>query len=218
MKQHRLRHQSTLPEISGRSGTTMRKGSSASTATTPGSYAGTLLPVLPPPMARLASTGSYDLGGSPVNTLVYDQSPATTGYRSGGGRRQAGRILGSSRATTPGDSIMPMFVPPIGDTIDLPVLSQSQNRQSSRRRDEVGSEEKPQNQGWQLKSRILQPISTWFKSSRQSTPQGNQQQAVAEKVAIVDSGVVCGAASPKFVDSAATIHHHHGHRHQSSAN
>ncbi|KAJ1954604.1 hypothetical protein EC988_002344 [Linderina pennispora] len=212
--QHRLRHQSTLPEMGGRS-STMRKGSSASTATTPATFAGTLLPVLPPPMARLASTGSYDLGGSPANTLVYDQSPATTGYR-GGGRRQAGRIMGASQATTPGD-IAPMFVPSIGDTNGLSVpqsqsQSQSQSQKhhySARQRDDAASSEgKPPSQGWQLKSRILQPISTWFKSSRQHTPQNSQQQTMAEKIAMADSGMVCGA-SPKYIDSATTIHGHH---------
>ncbi|KAJ2720162.1 PHO85 cyclin-1 [Coemansia sp. Benny D115] len=184
-----LRHQATLPNMNT---VTVPVQKPRVLSSLQHSLQKAALPSLPPP-ACLAS-GSYTSDSSPVNTLVHDYSPgnvmaAITGYS----RRQAARIpstqlqavnaLRDAHSTLPVSALSALsFAPECvassevatdGDTLTNnrhahpQHLSLHSDTHSSA--EDMASSGIAANAGggWHLKSKILQPFSTWFRSSRQ---------------------------------------------------
>ncbi|KAJ1814622.1 PHO85 cyclin-1, partial [Coemansia sp. RSA 2599] len=202
-----LRHQSTLPELySGdySAASYRQRGVSSSVSRMP-LHCESTLPTLPPP-ARLASE-SYTSETSPVNTLVYDYSPATaaaalsTGYS----RRPTSRVpstqlqpvsaLRDAHSTLPVSALSALSVAPelaaAAATADDSTLTNNRKQQSQYMDEHLASQgacdfdssgnaasagHPGSGSGWHLKSKILHPLSTWFRSSRQQQNSGNEQQ------------------------------------------
>ncbi|KAJ2841925.1 hypothetical protein IWW36_006092 [Coemansia brasiliensis] len=133
------------------------------------------LPALPPP-ARLAS-GSYRSECSPGTTLAYDYSPASFGRARAGSRQPS-----ESRS---GLDTLPVSVMSISaDSHKLqPVIDSSNDHDADKTltyshgylasrpttTDPAASgnnSSNGNNGGWQLKSKLLHPLSSWFRSSR----------------------------------------------------
>ncbi|KAJ1722549.1 PHO85 cyclin-1 [Coemansia erecta] len=191
-----LRHQSTLPDLySGDSGSMLQSLSSQDSN----------LPALPPP-ARLAS-GSYTSESSPVNTLVYDHSPATapaTVAAATGGymRRQTLRapsvqaqpvnVHSDVHSTLPVSALSALSVAPEYADITADDSTLTNNRKvqpqySELRTDsqESGDQNSSDNSaggngGWHLKSKILHPLSTWFRSTRQQQQHASHSNSAAD--------------------------------------
>ncbi|KAJ1865145.1 PHO85 cyclin-1 [Coemansia sp. RSA 2703] len=198
-----LRHQSTLLDMySGDSGNILQSLSSQDSN----------LPALPPP-ARLAS-GSYTSESSPVNTLVYDYSPATApatvaAATSSYTRRQTLRapsvqaqpvsVHRDVHSTLPVSALSALSVAPEYAEITADDSTLTNNRKlqpqyselhanSQESYDQSSSDNSASgNSGWHLKSKILHPLSTWFRSSRQQ-----QQQHASHPTSAADASADAG--------------------------
>ncbi|KAJ1894332.1 PHO85 cyclin-1 [Kickxella alabastrina] len=190
---HTLRHQTTLPDLSLLGNSAPSQGMTSSFSRLRGEH---YLPALPAP-ARLAS-GSYASDSSPVNTLVYDYSPATNAPSTGYARRQVARIpstqlqpvnaLRDVHSTLPVSALSALSVTPefSGSNTDDSTLIHSRHTQKQHHRQSVSQEHYEHSSsahlnssiggggGWQLKTKILQPLSTWFRSTRQQQYSGHQ--------------------------------------------
>ncbi|KAJ2081001.1 PHO85 cyclin-1 [Coemansia sp. RSA 988] len=197
-----LRHQSTLPSMGKRSGSLpcsemLRMPQSILPATELGSGESAL--PAPPPRARLASS-SYNPESSPVNTLVYEPSPATAaatiGHAPGHGVRSYYQQTSATRGEfdtlaaptlpEPFASTRKQQVSKLPGTSGVyeyggdqtlthayeyasrhahhqlpPINNDSQCTQplSKEASDNTSS-------GWHLKTKLLYPLSTWFRSGR----------------------------------------------------
>ncbi|KAJ2708308.1 PHO85 cyclin-1 [Coemansia spiralis] len=167
---HILRHQSTLPDFHHLDTAALGGRDWLSSSRAASTYLHPALP-LPPPPAHLAGATDH-LEYSPVNTLVYEQSPAAaTVGRSDGARRmgrQSSRLLDGNEydvdrtlsyaqdgsASVYGAAAPPLVLQPPQDPCDGHAYQSGPHFSKS-----SGS-------GWQLKTKILHPLSTWFRSSR----------------------------------------------------
>ncbi|KAJ2454055.1 PHO85 cyclin-1 [Coemansia sp. RSA 2336] len=196
---HILRHQSTLPDMAkvsslhdpaSESGALSQSLSSMMKAHLEASA----LPA-PPPPARLAS-GSYRSECSPGTTLAYDYSPASFGRTRVGSRQPSESRSGLDTLPV---SAMPMAadsnkLPPVIDSSSNhdadKTLTYSHGYLASRSAtaDPAASGGSAGNGGWQLKSKLLHPLSSWFRSSRHHSAADNSASPSAEL-----------ASAPKYV-------------------
>ncbi|KAJ1766331.1 hypothetical protein LPJ69_000911 [Coemansia sp. RSA 1752] len=204
---HILRHQSTLPDM-GRMNSaqlsdpayapTLRHEASAlpqSLSALMNAHSGAL-PTLPPP-ARLAS-GSYRSDYSPGNTLVYEPSPAVS-------VAHHGRARTSSRQ--PSESRHALDTLPVSALSALSVDARSLQAAADQLRNIVDydadqtlsyahadarSRHAPAHDsgssGWQLKSKFLHPLSSWFRSSRHQSSANSSSPNLASAPKYVLAG------------------------------
>ncbi|KAJ2237212.1 PHO85 cyclin-1 [Coemansia sp. RSA 485] len=230
-----LRPQSTLPELCSRdlvgSGYYQPHNGPSSTNRMP-SRCDSTLPTLPPP-ARLASE-SYTSETSPVNTLVYDYSPATAAatISASYSRRPTSRVpstqlqpvtaLRDAHSTLPVSALSALSVAPelaaaaaAAESADDSTLTNNRKQHSqysyehsaSHRACDLDSSSMAANadhpgnsSGWHLKSKILHPLSTWFRSSRQQSQQqqsGSHGQSQCEVAQCTHKSVSSYAFDPK---------------------
>ncbi|KAJ2632192.1 hypothetical protein H4R22_001431 [Coemansia sp. RSA 1290] len=205
---HILRHQSTLPDMAkisslhdpaSESGTLSQSLSSMMKAHLEASA----LPA-PPPPARLAS-GSYRSECSPGTTLAYDYSPASFGRTRVGSRNPSETCSGLDTLPV---SVMSMAadsnkLPPVTDTSNNhdadKTLTYSHGYLASRptTADPAASGGSASNGGWQLKSKLLHPLSSWFRSSRHHTSAHDSASPSAEL-----------ASAPKYVLAGGSAQQH----------
>ncbi|KAJ2763619.1 hypothetical protein IWQ57_005510, partial [Coemansia nantahalensis] len=180
---HLLRHQSTLPDFHSldaavlgdqdwlRTPLSVGPGSRRALASRATTYVDVAaLPILPPPPAHLAGASDHP-DYSPVNTLVHDQSPVTaaaTVGRSEGGRRtvrKPSRMLDVS-----GDYDVDRTLSYAQDT-GAPIYNGAAPRDQHVY--QSGTSYSKSGGGWQLKTKFLHPLSTWFRSSRHQSTGGH---------------------------------------------
>ncbi|KAJ2879769.1 hypothetical protein IWW38_006061, partial [Coemansia aciculifera] len=195
-EQRVLRHQSTLPDFSqlskpaASSATRLPSLTLNSTDMQPGfvrdAFADTAgaaysLRSTKPPLARLASNNSYAADSSPVHTLVYDDcSPvvSTTRHRAG----NAAYALTSLSADAQGLTLSEATSGPSskrcnGDATTDAIYADvtcapTANGLQVEYVQAAASGGSGNGTGWQLKSKILHPLSTWFRLSRQNQYNG----------------------------------------------
>ncbi|KAJ2343713.1 hypothetical protein GGF43_005633, partial [Coemansia sp. RSA 2618] len=178
------------------------------------------LPTLPPP-ARLAS-GSYRSDYSPGNTLVYEQSPAAMSRTRASSRQPSESRHGLPFAVSSRQDTLPFTVSSRESRLDtLPVSALSALSVDSRTlqaaAEQLGcdydadrtlsyahadarsrhaahdSANASSSGGWQLKSKILHPLSSWFRSSRHHSSSHSSPPSSL-------------ASAPKYVLAAAGSH------------
>ncbi|KAJ2794906.1 hypothetical protein H4R20_006068 [Coemansia guatemalensis] len=201
-----LRHQSTQPSMSKRSGSLpcsemLRMPQSILPDAASRSDASAL--PAPPPRARLASS-SYNPESSPVNTLVYEPSPATVAATIGHGTGLSERVrsyyqhasatrgeydtLGAPALPMPFASTRKQQVSELTGTSGMyeydgdqtlthaheyasrharhPAPPISGDAQYGQTHPKETSDSSSSSSGWQLKTKLLYPLSTWFRSAR----------------------------------------------------
>ncbi|KAJ2883913.1 hypothetical protein FB639_002068, partial [Coemansia asiatica] len=203
-----LRHQSTLPELHSSDYGTLnyqQQQSALSNVSRVYSRCETSLPTIPPP-ARLACE-SHTSETSPVNTLVYDYSPATAAatLSASYGRRPALRVpstqlqpvtaVRDGHSTLPVSALSVLSVAPelaAAATADDSTLTNNRKQQQSQYLNEHSSSHEAcdfdsannasnsghpgSGNGWHLKSKILHPLSSWFRSTRYQHSSSHEQQ------------------------------------------
>ncbi|KAJ2123292.1 PHO85 cyclin-1 [Coemansia sp. RSA 720] len=205
---HILRHQSTLPDMGRMSSAqlsdpayapTLRHESSAlpqSLSALMNAHAGAL-PTLPPP-ARLAS-GSYRSDYSPGNTLVYEPSPAVSVAHHGRARTYSRQPSESRHAldTLPVSALSALSVDArslqaaadqLHNIVDYDADQTLSYAHADARSRHAPAHDSGSSSGWQLKSKFLHPLSSWFRSSRHQSSAHSSSPSLASAPKYVLAG------------------------------
>ncbi|KAJ2257289.1 PHO85 cyclin-1 [Coemansia sp. RSA 1807] len=205
---HILRHQSTLPDM-GRMNSaqlsdpayapTLRHEASAlpqSLSALMNAHSGAL-PTLPPP-ARLAS-GSYRSDYSPGNTLVYEPSPAVSVAHHGRARTSSRQPSESRHAldTLPVSALSALSVDArslqaaadqLRNIVDYDADQTLSYAHADARSRHAPAHDSGSSSGWQLKSKFLHPLSSWFRSSRHQSSANSSSPNLASAPKYVLAG------------------------------